>query len=735
MRRLTFVVAVGLAIVASTSSSASAQSGELTQLPGAAACVQNTGGDVACSLGRALGETSFLTITPDGRHVYGVATNDDAVVSFSRDTASGSLTQLAGVDGCTSTTGMDDTGVAGTCRTAAGLDGARGLVVSPDGANVYVVAAEGHSVTSFSRNSVSGSLTQIGCISDGTDTGCSSTGRLLGDVRDIQISPDGRFLYASATDTNDLTTNSLTVYARAAGTGALTAVTGAAGCVNLTGDDGSGAGSCTKGRAFHEPSSSVISPDGKFLYLTASEGITTADDGSVLSFSRDLATGQLTQLAGTNGCLNERADDDSGVGTCAPGKGFHDANQIAISPNGTSIYTASQGDGNNPTPGTVGIFTRNTTTGVISQLPGTTGCISLDGSTGNGGGAGECALARGLVEVTGVTVAPDGKTVYATGSDSAVGPPVEAAAIAVFARSASNGALTQLAGAAGCVSDAVGSDSQGGTTCTPAVGVRGANQIVLSQDCRSLYLASQDTPAGIAAFSRSPACDPPPPTVPPVTPPTTPPTLPACTSKFTSKLQLARATFSRKKRTISILAPITKRASGSVRISLNAAGRTKTFSAKVDSKKGRVRITKKIPAAQARLGTGILTIRYPGDADTRAQTVRLRAANGKAKLTVTRPTITPTGFLKASGKVSSRARGIVRVQLEYVNRADGLTVTLRRNTTIKKGRWKLNSRLSPSLRSQIALRCGTVHSYTLFTGYFPRRIRGEMRSLQVLPDA
>jgi hypothetical protein len=34
--------------------------------------------------------------------------------------------------------------------------------------------------------------------------------------------------------------------------------------------------------------------------------------------------------------------------------------------------------------------------------------------------------------------------------------------------------------------------------------------------------------------------------------------------------------------------------------------------------------------------------------------------------------------------------------------------------------------------AQIASRRGTVHSYTLFTGYLARRIRGEMRSYEVL---
>ena len=40
--------------------------------------------------------------------------------------------------------------------------------------------------------------------------------------------------------------------------------------------------------------------------------------------------------------------------------------------------------------------------------------------------------------------------------------------------------------------------------------------------------------------------------------------------------------------------------------------------------------------------------------------------------------------------------------------------------------------LSQTVRNGIAQRSGTVHSYTLFTGYMPRRVRGEMRSFQIL---
>ena len=209
-------------------------------------------------------------------------------------------------------------------------------------------------------------------------------------------------------------------------------------------------------------------------------------------------------------------------------------------------------------------------------------------------------------------------------------------------------------------------------------------------------------------------------------------TLPPGCDKLTAKLTLARATFNRRARTIDILAPITTKASGRVKIALRAAGKTTTFTAPIDSARGRIKVVHSVLGSQARLGTGILTITYDGDADTRPQIVRLRAANNPSNLQLDRPRITADGFLQATGTVTSRARGAVRVQLEYVNSADGQTVTLERSGVIdNKGNWSVNSQLSDSIRTQIAARCGTVHSYTLFTGYLPRLLRGEMRSYQV----
>lgn len=76
----------------------------------------------------------------------------------------------------------------------------------------------------------------------------------------------------------------------------------------------------------------------------------------------------------------------------------------------------------------------------------------------------------------------------------------------------------------------------------------------------------------------------------------------------------------------------------------------------------------------------------------------------------------------------------MRVQLEYVNSTDGLTVILKRSATINSGgRWSVNSKLSPGIIAQIARRFGKVHSYTLFTGYFPRRIRARCAPSRCFP--
>jgi Tol biopolymer transport system component len=222
-----------------------------------------------------------------------------------------------------------------------------------------------------------------------------------------------------------------------------------------------------------------------------------------------------------------------------------------------------------------------------------------------------------------------------------------------------------------------------------------------------------------------------PPPAAPVQPPSTPPPPPpaAVVGKLTAKLSLARATINRRLRVLDVLAPITARASGNVRVQLHAAGERFRFNAPIDAENGRIRFRQRIPAAQARRGTGIITITYAGDADTRPQTVRLRAANRAAQLRLSRPRLVGNR-LQASGTVSSRARGVVRLQVEYDR--GGQTQVLRFRAQIRNGRWSLNETLSATDMAAINQRNGTLHSYTLFTGYEQANMRGEMRSFQIL---
>lgn len=202
--------------------------------------------------------------------------------------------------------------------------------------------------------------------------------------------------------------------------------------------------------------------------------------------------------------------------------------------------------------------------------------------------------------------------------------------------------------------------------------------------------------------------------------------------KNTAKLGLARASILRSERQIDVLAPITSRASGRVKVDLYAAGRHHRFTAPVDSANGRIRFKQSIPGSQARLGTGIMTIDYAGNDATRPQSVRLRAASQPARLSLARPTLTGGGRLKASGTISSKARGIVRMEVQYLFL--GKTKTLKLRAKIADGEWKLDEKLPDLALREMTFRTGSVHSYTLFTGYFPERMRGEMRSYQILGD-
>ncbi|HEV2770465.1 MAG TPA: hypothetical protein VGV40_09810, partial [Solirubrobacteraceae bacterium] len=196
-----------------------------------------------------------------------------------------------------------------------------------------------------------------------------------------------------------------------------------------------------------------------------------------------------------------------------------------------------------------------------------------------------------------------------------------------------------------------------------------------------------------------------------------------------AKLEVVRSGVLPDRGALDVLAPITSRASGTVNVDFPAAGRHTRFAARIDPRAGSVRFQRNLPRAQAVARTGILTLTYPGNARTRGQEVRLRAAAGRARLDADRPTLRE-GRLRARGTIARRARGVTRVQLSWSTGGQDRSVEL--NARIEDGRWSLDETLPARVAQDIARRDGTVHSYTLFTGYRRAGMRGEMRAYEVL---
>ena len=278
----------------------------------------------------------------------------------------------------------------------------------------------------------------------------------LESVYDVELSSDGRNLYAAAA-----ISDSVSVFTRAAG-GTLQA----RGCIAETTVEG-----CADGRALDGAIAAAVSPDGKNVYVTAR----TSD--AVAVFSRNQATGALTQLPGTSGCVSE-----GGTGGCGVARGLDHALGIEVSADGRHVYTAGRGSD------AIAVFSRNGSTGALTQLAGAPGCLH-DSVTSTSGLQG-CGNARGLDGAYSMTLSADDQTAYVASrvSDSVAG----------FKRNA-DGTLTQIAGTGGCISYASLPDCrQAGRAYD------GVTDVAVSPDGTNAYAASYGGDA-LSVMSRSPA--------------------------------------------------------------------------------------------------------------------------------------------------------------------------------------------------------------------------------------
>jgi DNA-binding beta-propeller fold protein YncE len=112
-------------------------------------------------------------------------------------------------------------------------------------------------------------------------------------------------------------------------------------------------------------------------------------------------------------------------------------------------------------------------------------CVS---ETGTGG---ICQDGTALGNSLGVAGSADGESVYVAADVSD--------AVAVFDRDQATGALTQKAGAAGCISE-----TRAGGTCQDGTAINAPNGLAASADGKSVYVASIGSDA-VAIFDRNPA--------------------------------------------------------------------------------------------------------------------------------------------------------------------------------------------------------------------------------------
>jgi DNA-binding beta-propeller fold protein YncE len=349
--------------------------GTLRQAPKSAGCVA-AGGPEGCAAALGLDEPNSVAISPDGRSVYATSRASDSVTSFVRNPKTGALRQLPPpLAGCIS--GAPIPG----CAAGVALSAPDVVVVSPDGANVYVGSFFGNSVAAFTRNPSNGALTQLagsaGCVAEET-AGCTS-GIGLKAVEGLAISGDGTSVYAATALSSAVVTLS-----RNPATGALVQAGDGSGCIVDTALTG-----CALGRELSGANAVAVAPDGDGVYVTS------LFSNSVTSFDRSASSGGLSQKEGTAACLIFLRSAG-----CSFGRAMVAPEGLALSADGRNAYAAAFKSG------AIAVLNRGKAGGV-AQKPGAAGCQAPPSLHG-------CTRARALRGVSSIALSPDGRYLYST---------------------------------------------------------------------------------------------------------------------------------------------------------------------------------------------------------------------------------------------------------------------------------------------------------------------------------
>ncbi len=267
-------------------------------------------------------------VSPDGMNVYVTGNSGDSIATYARTADTGALTYLS-----TARNGDNYGCLPLPCDGAvAGLDGAYGIALSPDGKYAYVSGVTDDSVVVLARNKTTGDLVDF---FGGPMFRQQFTNPNLNGAYGLAVSPDGKNVYVTG-----YSSDSLLTLKRDASTGQVsfaqvlstTTTSGLNGVFRV-----------------------IVSPDGRFVYTAAYDGDATC------AFERSASDGALTFLA------------------CRAGILYHDAaSDLTLMPDGKRLIVSGYSSDS------VTVYDRDPQTGLITYADAIVknGLPSLDGARG-----------------------------------------------------------------------------------------------------------------------------------------------------------------------------------------------------------------------------------------------------------------------------------------------------------------------------------------------------------------
>jgi DNA-binding beta-propeller fold protein YncE len=335
-----------------------------------------------------LNNASDTVVSPDGKHVYATAfaSGDGSVIAASRNPTTGELTLI------------DD--YLEVDPEIEGIGGAEAIAISPDGKHVYVAGYDTDSIAMFERNATSGALNMTEAYFDG-EGGVTH----LGGAMDVAVSPDGATVYAAGFDDDGLT-----VFGRNQSTGELGLLDAEIDGVGMT--DG-----------LNEIRAVAVAPDGENVYTVGQQ------DSDVTTFTRQPGTGVLAWLE-----TDSNGDATLGAFELAVSPDNANVYVVANAGNAVSEWDRSAADGRLVQGGSIedGVQTPDLTdphsvvvSGDGGQVyvasDGDDALLTLDRAAGGALSFRETAKdgqngINGLAGADGLSLAPDGTSLYAAGS-------------------------------------------------------------------------------------------------------------------------------------------------------------------------------------------------------------------------------------------------------------------------------------------------------------------------------